>query len=352
MTGDGVLVRVAGASPLRLGECKVIAEAGANHNNSVERAVAMAAAAADAGAWAIKFQLYKASQLTVPDSPKYWEDPFGTNTQFEAFQLSDRLDYGAWAEVAAACHEFGIVFFATPFDLDAVASLEEIGAPLYKLASADITHRILIEEVAKTGKPVLMSTGAATEDEIDRAIEWSGLGPDRLVPLVCTLTYPTPDEDANFGRLETFRDRFAPYLTGTSDHTLGPDGAMMTAALGGVCIEKHYTTDPHAPDVPDHAMSVTPDELTEMVRTANRGAVLRGVSDIGVRESEEPARMYARRSIVSAVAIDAGSRITREMIDFRRPGTGIPAHELEVVVGSTARVDIPADTTLFPSHLS
>ena len=152
--------------------------------------------AAQAGAWAIKFQLYKADELAVPGSPKYWSDEIGTNSQYEAFQLSDHLDYSAYAEVAAACRELGIVFFATPFDLRAIEALEEIGVPLYKVASGDITDRPLLDAVAKTGKPLLLSTGAATLEEIRRAIEWTGLGPDRLVPLVCTLTYPTPDEDA------------------------------------------------------------------------------------------------------------------------------------------------------------
>jgi sialic acid synthase SpsE len=257
-------VCVAGAAPLRGSTCRVIAEAGANHNNSVARAIEMARRAAAAGAWAIKFQLYKADTISVPQSPKYWRDPFGTATQHEAFQLSDKLDYAVYAEIAAACRELGIVFFATPFDLAAVDALEAMDVPLYKIASADITHRPLLEAVAATGKPVVLSTGASTEEEIHRAVGWMGLGPERLVLLVCTLTYPTPDADAHFARLCTFRRAFAPYLIGTSDHTLGTAGAWMTAALGGVCIEKHYTIDKGLPDVPDHAMSVDPDELAEM----------------------------------------------------------------------------------------
>src|SRR3954468_15314439 len=115
-------VPVAGHPPLKPGAFRVIAEAGANHNNSVERAIEMARRAAEAGAWAIKFQLYKADTISVPQSPKYWSDPFGTTPQHEAFQLSDKLDYGAYAEIAAACRDLGIVFFATPFDLGAVTA--------------------------------------------------------------------------------------------------------------------------------------------------------------------------------------------------------------------------------------
>jgi sialic acid synthase SpsE len=152
----------------------VVAEAGVSHNNSIERAIEMCRHAAQAGAWAVKFQLYKADEIAVRDSPKYWSDEIGTDSQYEAFQLSDHLDYSAYAEVAAACREFGIVFFATPFDFRAVEALEEIGTPLYKIASADITDRPLLEAVAKTGKPLLLSTGAATLEEIRRAIEWTG----------------------------------------------------------------------------------------------------------------------------------------------------------------------------------
>jgi N,N'-diacetyllegionaminate synthase len=332
-------VAVAGHPSLRPGACRVIAEAGANHNNSVERAIEMARRAREAGAWAIKYQLYKADAISVVDSPKYWNDPFGTQTQYEAFKLSDKLDYDDYGEVAAACRELGIVFFATPFDLPAVAALESMEAPIYKIASADITHRPLLEAVAATGKPLLLSTGAATAEEVHQAIEWLGVGPDKLVLLVCTLTYPTPDEDAHFARLPEFRREFAPYLCGSSDHTLGTAGAWMTAALGGVCIEKHYTLDPGLPDVPDHAMSVQPHELAEMVAACDRAAVMLGEPGIGVRPSELPARENARRSIVLERDLAAGTPISTEDLGFKRPGSGIPPFELERVVGKRLRRD-------------
>ena len=346
-----VEVQVEGHEPLREGACRVIAEAGVNHNNSIERAIEMCRRAAQAGAWAVKFQLYKADEIAVRDSPKYWSDEIGTDSQHEAFQRSDHLDYAAYGEVAAACRGLGIVFFATPFDLGAVEALEEIGAPLYKIASGDITDRPLLEAVSKTGKPLLLSTGAATLEEIRRAIEWTGLGPERLVPLVCTLTYPTPDEDADFARIETFRREFAPYLCGVSDHTLGPAGAWMTAALGGVCIEKHYTLDKELGEVPDHAISVDPAELAEMVRACARASALRGESWIGVRESERPARANARRSVVIARAVAAGQELRPGDLGFRRPGTGIPPFEADRMIGRRARRDLMEGTVLDESDL-
>jgi sialic acid synthase SpsE len=341
-----IQVQVEGANPLSAGACHVIAEAGANHNNSVERAIEMSRRAAEAGAWGIKFQLYKADSISVPASPKYWTDPFGTATQYDAFKCSDKLAYDAYGEIAAACRELGIVFFATPFDLQAVDALEAIGVPVYKIASADITHRPLLEAVAATGKPVLLSAGAATAEEIHRAIEWSGLGPERLVVLVCTLTYPTPDVDAHFARLASFREEFAPYLIGTSDHTLGTAGAWMTAALGGVCIEKHYTIDKRLPDVPDHAMSVEPEELGEMVAACDRARVLLGSDWIGVRESEQPARANARRSVVLERDVRAGEILSAVDLGFKRPGTGIPPSEADRLVGARVRTDLPRGTLL------
>jgi sialic acid synthase SpsE len=346
-----VEVTVEGYAPLRDGACRVIAEAGVNHNNSVERAIELARQAAAAGAWAVKFQLYKADSISVPDSPKYWEDELGTGTQYEAFQRSDRLDYGDYGEVAAACRELGIVFFATPFDFAAIEALEAIEVPIYKVASGDLTHRPLIEAVAQTGKPMLLSTGAATAEEVSRAVEWTGLGPDRLVLLACTLTYPTPDEDAHFARLETFRSEFEPYLCGFSDHTLGPEGGWLTAALGGVCIEKHYTLDKSLPDVPDHAISVDPPELAELVQACERGATLRGVSWIGVRESERPALLSARRSIVMERDVKAGAQLGRDDLGFKRPGTGIPPFELDRVIGCTVRRDLRGGNILTEEDL-
>jgi N,N'-diacetyllegionaminate synthase len=344
-------VPVAGYEPLRRGACRVIAEAGVNHNNSVQRAIELARRAAEAGAWAIKFQLYKADSLTVPASPKYWEDRFDADTQYETFSRSDRLDYTDYEEVASACRSLGIIFFATPFDLHAVEALERMRVPLYKIASADITHRPLLEAVAATGKPLLLSTGAATAEEVHQAVDWLELGPDRLVLLACTLTYPTPDEDAHFARIETFREEFEPYLIGMSDHTLGVAGAWVTAALGGVCIEKHYTLDRTLPDVPDHAISVEPAELAEMAAACERVPRLLGEPWIGVRPSEEDARVHARRSIVLERDVAAGEVLRMEDLGFKRPGTGIPPFEAKRVVGTLMRVARERGTVLHDEDL-
>lgn len=347
-----VEVRVANASSLREGSCRVVAEAGANHNNSVDRAIEMARKAASAGAWAVKYQLYKADSLTVADSPKYWNDSIDSASQHEAFTLSDRLPYHEYARIAKACRDLGIVFFATPFDLPAVEALESIGVPLYKIASGDLTHRPLLEAVASTGKPILLSTGAAEIEEVRRAMDWIRYGPDLLVLLVCTLTYPTPDEDGNFARIAAFRREFSPYLIGVSDHTLGVAGGWMTGALGGVCIEKHYTLDKGLPDVPDHAMSVDPSELATLVDSCNRATVLRGDQWIGVRPSEEPARRLARRSIVLEHDLPAGAVLSFEHLGFKRPGTGFEPTMASQIVGRSLRTAKARGTVLAEDDLT
>ncbi len=350
MTHD-VRVVVAGAPPLERGACRVIAEAGANHNNSVPRAIEMAEKARQAGAWAVKYQLYKADSISVEAAPKYWCDDIGTETQFDAFKLSDHLAYDDYAAVAKACAELGIVFFATPFDLDAVEALERMDVGLYKIASGDITYQELLEAVGSTAKPVMLSTGAASEDDIERALGWLGNDPGRVVVLVCTLTYPTPDGDGNFARIPEMASRFEPYLVGMSDHTLGVAGGWMTAALGGVCIEKHYTIDKRLPDVPDHAMSVDEAELAELVEACDRAAALRGERWIGVRPSEEPAHQLARRSIVTIRPVGAGQTITPDDIGYKRPGTGIPPYAAGSVIGRAARRPLPRGTVLTDGDL-
>jgi N-acetylneuraminate synthase len=161
--------------------------------------------------------------------------------------------------------------------------------------------------------------------------------------LACTLTYPTPDSDGNFYRIQSFKEEFKDYLIGFSDHTLGDAGGWMTAALGGTCIEKHFTLDKDLGEVPDHVMSVDPDELASLVVACTRGAILRGNSAIEVRNSERPALQNARRSVVASEFITAGTRITSEMVTAKRPGSGIPASEIDDVVGKTALIDMEED---------
>jgi sialic acid synthase SpsE len=347
VTGEPpTVVDVVGAPPLEAGRCRVIAEAGVNHNNSIERALELVRQAKAAGAWGVKFQLYKAGSLAQARAPKYWSDAFDTATQLESFSRSDHLDYQDYAVVADEAKRLGIVFFATPFDLEALVVLEELGVPLHKVASGDITNEPLLRELARTNKPIVLSTGASSLEEIHRAVAWLGGDPKRIVLLACTLTYPTPDEDANFARVTTLQDEFSPMLVGVSDHTLGTDGGWMAGALGAVCLEKHYTLDKSLPDSPDHAMGVDPDELAELVAHAERAALLRGSSWVGVRESERPARLGARRSLVAARPLEAGRVLERSDLVAKRPGGGLAPFELDRILGRSLHRAVDADEEL------
>ena len=344
-------IKVLGNDPLILGSCRVIAEAGVNHNNSIERAIQMAVEAKKAGAWAVKYQLYKAGTLAVQNSPKYWTDSLDTSTQFDAFSASDHLDYDQYKEVSDECKRIGISFFATPFDFEAISVLESFDVPLYKIASGDITYKSFLQEIARTGKPVLLSTGASTKSEVMNAIEWLGGDSSKICPLVCTLTYPTPDADANFARIQRFQNELPEFLIGFSDHTIGPEGGWMVAGLGGVCIEKHYTLDKSLGLVPDHAISVNPDELADLVRACNRGATMRGNTNTEFAESELDARKNARRSLVTNRAIMAGTTFELDLVSAKRPGIGMEPWKAESLIGKHFVRNMNQDEIIFDSDL-
>lgn len=345
------VIEVSENDPLVLGSCRVIAEAGVNHNNSIERAIRMAIEAKKAGAWAVKYQLYKAETLAVRNSPKYWTDSLNTSTQFDAFSASDHLDYYQYKEVADECKRIGISFFATPFDHEAISVLESFDVPLYKIASGDITYKSFLKEIGSTGKPVLLSTGASTKTEVMNAIEWLGGDSSKICPLVCTLTYPTPDIDANFSRIQRFQNELPEFLIGFSDHTIGPEGGWMVAALGGVCIEKHYTLDKSLGLVPDHAISINPDELADLVRACNRGAMMRGNENTEFAESEVDARKNARRSLVTTRAIEAGATFEIGLVCAKRPGNGVEPWKAESLIGKRFVRNMNQDETILDSDL-
>jgi sialic acid synthase SpsE len=344
-------IEIDGYEPLERGFCRVVAEAGVNHNNSIARAIELVQQASIAGAWAIKFQLYKAETLAIKKSPKYWNDNLNSKSQYESFSQSDHLNYDQYGEISDECRRLGIIFFATPFDIPAIAALEEMDVPLYKIASGDITYKSLLLEIGKTGKPVLLSTGASSFDEVERAIGWLGGNPALICPLVCTLTYPTPDLDANFARLERFRSELPDFLIGFSDHTLGSEGGWMVSALGGVCIEKHFTTDKTLGLVPDHAISVDPAELADLVHACNRGAAMRGQSDIDFASSENDARQNARRSLVTIGVVEKDTYFSTELVTAKRPGGGLEPWQMMNLEGKRFVRRIERDEIIYEGDL-
>lgn len=327
----------------------LIAEAGVNHGGDLGVALEMVRRAAEVGVDAVKFQTYKAERLATAESAAYWDrNAEPASTQFELFKRYDSLEPDDYRTLAAACADAGVDFLSTPFDVDCVVWLAEL-VPAVKIASADLTNDVLLRAAAATGRPILLSTGAATMDEVVAAVDALGRGgvPD-VALLHCTLSYPTATGDAALGAVVALRERFPGLVLGYSDHTRPVDSfdAILAAvSLGARVVEKHYTLDASVPGN-DHYHAFEPQQFHELRARLDRLHDLLGASEKRVLEAEEPARLHARRSLVARDAIGRGTLITAELLDVKRPGTGIPPTALADVVGRHAAVDIDADTTL------
>ncbi len=267
----------------------VIAEAGVNHNGDLELGRALIREAAAAGADAIKFQSYKAGKISTRTAPRYWveaDDPNGS--QYDTFKKLDSFGPEEHEELFRYSKERGILCFSAPFDDEAVDMLDALGAPGFKIASADLTDYPLLERAASKGKPVILSTGLATIAEIGEAVSVvRGTGNDQLVLLHCTLQYPCAPENANLRMMLHMKAAFPDIPVGISDHTLGIAVPQAAVALGAVAVEKHYTVDKTLPGSPDHYLSVDPrdsegDGLVDTHHRKSDGALSQGTGRGGV----------------------------------------------------------------------
>ncbi len=326
----------------------VIAEAGVNHDCLLDRGQALVDTAKAAGFDAIKFQSYTASKIATRVAPRYWveeKDPNGT--QWDTFAKLDKLSDTDFKALIAYSRAAGLVAFSTPFDDEAVDFLVSMDMPVFKIASADLTCKPLLERVAKAGKPMILSTGTATLAEVDEALQTvAANGCEEVVLLHCTLKYPCPPEGINLRMMTHLMQAFPGIPVGLSDHSLGISVPQAAVALGACVVEKHYTIDKTIQGSPDHHLSINPAEgkaLMEGVRTIEKAL---GKSVKGLEPLEKEAFLYARRSVTSAKPIAKGVTITRDMLTYKRPGTGISPRHFDLVIGRTARQDIPEDTTL------
>lgn len=327
----------------------IIAEFGVNHNGSFERALEGIKAAAEAGADAIKFQTYTAKELVVKGTPKFWKSEGGDvgNDQYEAYEALGGAPYEWYPKLMAYCDELGIEFLSTPFSFAAADYLNSIGMKAFKVASSDMMTLPYLEHIAKYGKPIFLSTGAATMEEVKEAVKTiENAGNDQIVVMQCTLKYPTPPEYANFNVIKTYKKEFPFKVIGLSDHTLGSQSSILAAAMGAEVIEKHFTVDKTLGESADHWLSVDPKELKEIVDGVRFLETLRGQKEKNVTTAEKETRELDKRSIVTAGNIPAGTVITREMITFKRPGTGIEPKKLHMVIGKVAKEDLPDDKIL------
>ena len=326
----------------------IIAEIGVNHEGDMELAKKLIEQAAAGGAHAAKFQSYKAGLIASKNSPAYWDqkkEP--TDSQYKLFQKYDGFGEQEYIELAKHCEDVGIHFMSTPFDLDAVDFLAPL-MPAFKVASADITNVPLIRKCASQGKPLIMSTGAATYPEIEFALNIAiEAGAMEISLLHCVLNYPTPEENAQLGMIDALRRVFPNVVIGYSDHVV-PDStisALEVAMLHGACIlEKHFTHDKSLPGN-DHYHAMNEDDLKAFCskQATYKKLIAGSTKDLS---KESAARLHARRSIVANGNIKKGDVITESDLIAKRPAHGLSPIHWDAVVGATAMCDINDDELL------
>jgi N-acetylneuraminate synthase len=340
-------IEIAGHRLERGQPCFIIAEAGVNHNGSAALAIELAEAAARAGANAVKFQTFIAESVIAADAPKAEYQKATTpphESQLEMVKLLE-LSFAEFATIKAHCDEIGIVFLSTPFDFQSVDLLSRLEVPAFKISSGDLTNHLLLEYVARQNKPVILSTGMSNLSEVGEAAGViRNTGNEQLVLLHCVTNYPAEPGDVNLRAMHTMAEAFR-VPVGYSDHTTGIDISIAAVALGACVIEKHFTLDRNLPG-PDHRASLEPDELRALIQGIRKVEAALGDGKKVPAESELDTARVARRSLVAAENICAGTRILREMIVAKRPGTGLPPTKLSLILGHTALVDIAAGSLL------
>jgi sialic acid synthase SpsE len=333
--------------PKRLTKPYVIAEAGVNHEGSMELAKRLIDEAAEGGADAIKFQSYKAETLASKDSPYYWDitkEP--TRSQFELFQKYDKFWKSEYEALKVHCDKAGIEFMSTPFDVESANFLNEL-MPVYKISSSDITNLPFIEYQCAFGKPILLSTGSSYLWEIERALETIAKTGNQVVLLHCILNYPTANENAHLGMILDQRRRFPDVIPGYSDHTLPGKMEVLKIAtlLGAAVLEKHFTHDKTLPGN-DHYHAMDKDDLKHFRKEMDFTFEVLGSFDKKPLASEEKSRANARRSLVALKNIAEGEIVTRDHLTWKRPASGISPAEIENLLGKKALRHITEDEVL------
>ena len=326
----------------------IIAEMSGNHNQSLERALALVDAAAEAGAHALKLQTYTADTITLDsrhpsffiDDPKsLWHGKY----LYELYQ--DAYTPWEWhAEIFAHAKSRGMVAFSSPFDESAVDFLESLDVPAYKIASFENNHIPLLKKVASTGKPVILSTGASALSEIGIAIETlRAAGCKDIIVLQCTSTYPASPENSNVATIPALASMFRCHA-GLSDHTMGIGVAAAATALGARVIEKHFTLARSDGGV-DSEFSLEPEELKSLVDETRRAFQSVGEVKFGIDDTESTSRQH-KRSIYVSGDIARGDRFSSDNIKIVRPGLGLPPGRWDEIIGRRAACDLKAGTPL------
>ena len=322
----------------------IIAEAGVNHNGSLELAKKMADVAKAAGADIVKYQTAKPELVVSRFAQKAEYQKEKTGADESQLEMIKKIHFGfeAHRELKEYCDSIGIMYLSTPFDMDSIDFLAEMDMPVWKIPSGEITNLPYLEKVAKLGKPVIMSTGMCEISEIKDALEiLEKNGAGEITILHCNTEYPTPLKDANVKAMLDIKANFGTAV-GFSDHTLGLEAPLAAVSLGATVIEKHFTLD-KTMEGPDHQASMAPEELFALVESIRKTEVALGDGVKKVTESEAKNKDIARKSIVAKVPVKAGEVFTEENITVKRPGNGISPMRWYEVLGQVAKRDFSLD---------
>lgn len=324
----------------------IIAELSANHNGKLETALNIIEEAAKAGADAVKLQTYRPDTITLDcdsDDFKIKGGLWDGRTLYELYEEA-HMPWEWHQPLFEHARKLGITIFSSPFDTTAVDLLEELGAPAYKIASFEAVDLPLIEYVARTGKPMIISTGMADAEEIQEAIDAArGAGCEQLAILHCVSGYPAPPEDYNLRTIPDMIERFG-LVTGLSDHTIDNTTAITSVALGASLIEKHFTLDRNGGG-PDDSFSLEPAELAALCRDAKSAWQALGQVDYG-RKSSEQGNVQFRRSLYFVKDLKAGDVITEDAVRSVRPGYGLAPKHLSKVIGQQVVVSVKSHSAV------
>lgn len=343
------VIEVAGRKVGAGAPCLVVAEIGINHNGDMALARESIDAAAKAGADAVKFQNFQTEDFVSDRQLEFTYTSQGkkvTEPQYDMFKRCElsRDDLGA---LKTHCDELGVLFQSTPTSRQGIDDLVAIGTPFLKNGSDYLGHVELVRAMGETGLPTVLSTGMATVSDVDEAVRaFAETGNRDLLLLHCTSAYPTPAEDVNLARIGTLARTFG-CLAGFSDHTNGELAAALSVNFGACLIEKHFTLSHDLPG-PDHWFSMTPDELQTLVKSVRAAETMAGTSQLLPTASEEVGRRDYRLSCVAADTLDAGHRLAREDIAYRRPGHGIPPVQVDLIEGRELAKAVPRGHVFSP----
>lgn len=322
----------------------IIAEAGVNHNGELEIAKQLVREAKRCGADIVKFQTAKLSSLVsrTAKMAEYQKENIGQEMSQREMLKKLLLSYDEFKELAAYCQEVGITFLSTPFDLESIDFLEELGCNMWKIPSGEITNLPYLEKIAKTHKNIILSTGMCTMQEVEDAVNaLSRNSCGEITLLHCTTQYPTAYHDVNLRAMLTLKEKFG-YDVGYSDHTQGIEVPVAAVAMGAKVIEKHFTLDRNM-EGPDHKASLEPEELMKMVQAIRNIEQALGTGEKKPVDAEIANKTVARKSIIASRPIKKGETFTEENITTKRPGNGISPMRWYEVLGKKAIKDFEED---------